>query len=158
MYCGTAALKPLEMDSGLQCQSCGECVYINSKPSVLGAISADSKVLLVSDHTDGRSWGLPGGFLNHGEDPAKGLRREIKEELDIEVEIGKLIDAKISPYGDKGEFSLILFYLIEKYDANFKASNEISHVKWFAFDDLPNFNSSEVKELTITLPDLMENS
>lgn len=30
------------------------------------------------------TWSLPGGGLDHGEDPIAGLERELKEELDIE--------------------------------------------------------------------------
>ena len=31
-------------------------------------------------------WGLPGGFLEKGEQPDDGIRREIREEIDLELE------------------------------------------------------------------------
>ncbi len=31
-------------------------------------------------------WGVPGGFLTKGEQPEAGLRRELREEIGIEVE------------------------------------------------------------------------
>lgn len=37
-------------------------------------------------------WEFPGGKIEEGETASQALVREIKEELDIEVEVGKLID------------------------------------------------------------------
>jgi 8-oxo-dGTP diphosphatase len=36
-------------------------------------------------------WFLPGGGLDHGEEPATGLRREFEEETGLEVEVGPLL-------------------------------------------------------------------
>lgn len=57
-------------------------------------------ILVVKENQD--TWSLPGGGLDHGEMPEDGVRRELKEELDID-------DAKV-----KGIRRTLTFELSEK--------------------------------------------
>ncbi len=155
-YCGADALKPLEIDSGYRCDACGKYHYLNSKPSVSAIITRHDRVLLVSDSASAEFWGLPGGFLNHGEDPIAGLYREIREELNITIEVGRLVDARVAPYDEEGEFSLILYYLIKRYDADFQPSGEIHHADWFDIANPPNLRSANSERFMRGLPDLLK--
>jgi 8-oxo-dGTP pyrophosphatase MutT (NUDIX family) len=54
----------------------------------------DGRVLLVRAApwlTVAGQWFLPGGGLDHGEDPVAGLRREFAEETGLAVDIGALL-------------------------------------------------------------------
>src|SRR5882762_9485356 len=54
-----------------------------------GAVITDShgRVLLLKHRfRPGDSWGMPGGFIEVGEQPEEALRRELREEIGLEVE------------------------------------------------------------------------
>jgi 8-oxo-dGTP diphosphatase len=59
-----------------------------------GVIVQDGKYLITRRYDDshqGGLWEFPGGKREEGETLVECLRREIKEELDLEVEVGQLL-------------------------------------------------------------------
>jgi 8-oxo-dGTP pyrophosphatase MutT (NUDIX family) len=56
---------------------------------VIGIVHDDSGRVLVLEHRfrTPHAWGLPGGYINHGETFGAGLVREIKEEVGIDIAI-----------------------------------------------------------------------
>src|SRR3989344_959473 len=68
-------------------QNCEICAFNNPKVTVTAIIIKDNKLLLLKRNKDPfkGKWDLPGGFLNQNEQPSDGLKRELKEELNIEV-------------------------------------------------------------------------
>ena len=61
---------------------------------VAAVIRKDDKIFATQrgygEFKDG--WEFPGGKIEEGETPEQALAREIKEELDTEIQVGKLID------------------------------------------------------------------
>lgn len=76
---------------------------------VSAALTIEQGKLLVTqrkkDASHGLLWEFPGGKVEEGEDPRGALRRELKEELDVEVEVGRLFDAVFYSYP---EFPILL--------------------------------------------------
>ncbi len=68
---------------------------------VNAVITNDAGEVLIFHHTYRKTpWGIPGGFLGD-EDPAEGLRREVREESGMELEITGIIDSRrvVNVYG-----------------------------------------------------------
>jgi 8-oxo-dGTP pyrophosphatase MutT (NUDIX family) len=59
--------------------------------SAKGVLLGEEGVVLLENERG--QWELPGGKLEIGESPEECLAREIREELDLEPEIGPLLDA-----------------------------------------------------------------
>lgn len=64
--------------------------------AVIRAVNKEGKPIIFAtqrgygEFKDG--WEFPGGKIEPGETPQEALKREIKEELDTEIQVGKLID------------------------------------------------------------------
>ena len=62
---------------------------------VVAAIILDKEKIFATQRGYGEfkdGWEFPGGKMEQGESPQQALIREIKEELDTEIEVGELID------------------------------------------------------------------
>jgi len=97
---------------------------LSFRPAVYGVIIKNGKILL-SKQWDGYSF--PGGAIELGETILESVKRELKEETGLNVEVGKLIDCKESffklPYSDKFVHSILLFYMCEIIDGDLSLDN-----------------------------------
>lgn len=94
--------------------------------------NGDGKVLLLEHVLRPRSgWGMPGGFLERGEQPEDGIRREIREETGLELD--SLNNIRTRTIGSHIEF---IFFATTQTDPKF-LSREIIQWKWFDPDGLP---------------------
>jgi len=124
------------------CQKCKFKFYQNSKPTA-SAIFANERgqILLlkraIKPHFG--KWDICGGFLKNGEDPIVGLKREVREELGVEVEVGDFLTAIGDHYGNVEDdfYTLNLFYICKLYDNNFQLDQENSQARWFSRDEVP---------------------
>jgi 8-oxo-dGTP diphosphatase len=85
---------------------------------VAAALTVEKGKILVTQRKKDSSWGLlwefPGGKVEEGEDPRRALRRELKEELDVEADVGGLFDAVFHLYPASPILLLIYRCRIEK--------------------------------------------
>lgn len=60
-----------------------------------GVVIIDGRAVLIRRGNEPRKgeWSIPGGKLELGETLAEGVRREVREETGLEVEVGELIEA-----------------------------------------------------------------
>jgi len=126
----------------LFCSSCDFVFFQNSKPTAAALITDNQeRILLVKRKIDPfkNYWDLPGGFLELAEEPKKGLAREMKEELGIEIKISSFFDIIIDGYHDNGIkiATLNIYYLAKISSGKPKPDSDISAFKWFAKKDIP---------------------
>lgn len=62
----------------------------------VGVVFNDAGQILLVEHVfrPNFPWGLPGGWIEAGEDPAAAVRRELEEELQLQVEVKRLLLCK----------------------------------------------------------------
>jgi len=84
-------------------------------------------------------WGLPGGSLDHGEQPGDAAVREMFEETGIALEIEKLLLVKSWKPDRVG-----MYYLCRIKEGEFQPSEEVSEIGYFSKDNLPDVRPMDV--------------
>ena len=119
--------------------------------TVRGIIKNDSgEILIVKRHpkskTDPEMWELPGGKVERGEFFADALVREIKEETNLDVEIGDFCEAVQNDYSHKRTVQLMM-YLIN-VEGEVKISDEHTEFMWASIEKIKTLEiSTSLKKL-----------
>ena len=125
----------------LICSKCKFIFYQNSKPTASVLLTRGNKVLLARRSIKPKLnyWDVPGGFLEEGEDPISGLRREIREELNLEIKNIKLLGIYIDEYWTAGlkEKTLNIYYLAQIKSGKIRCADDVAEVKWFEKNKTP---------------------
>jgi ADP-ribose pyrophosphatase YjhB (NUDIX family) len=105
----------------------------NFTASVAAIIQNEKGEVLLLDHVlrPASGWGIPGGFLDFGEQPIDAVKRELREETGLELK-----DVKIYRVRTIGRHIEILFSAGAVGEASVK-SREISGLGWFKVEEMP---------------------
>ena len=101
-----------------------------------GGVVLDEKgrvLLLEHVFRAGNGWGVPGGFVERGEQPDDALRRELREEVGLELDSVEVAFVRLLKRSSHLE---IIFRCRAQGNAD-PRSREIKSASWFALDALP---------------------
>lgn len=91
----------------------------------------------------GGGWGIPGGFIQSGEQPEAAIRRELREEIGLEVENIQVVFVRALERHKQIE---VIFRC--RPQSNFQPqSREIIRAEWFRLDALPPSLSDDQRGL-----------
>lgn len=122
-----------------QCQQCSAIHYKNSKPTSSVLAIKDDKVLLIKRGIEPYKgwWDIPGGFLNSGEHPEDGAKREFLEETGLEVRLTKMLGFWMDTYGPIDIDILNILYAAEVTGGIEQPSTDAVEIGWFPLNQLP---------------------
>jgi len=101
-----------------------------------GAIitNKDGRVLLLKHRfRPSPGWGIPGGFIEHGEQPEAAVRRELREEVELELTDVKLFATRAF----KEPKQIEILFTARAIDDTERLNFEIQKAAWFSVDELP---------------------
>ena len=113
--------------------------------TVRGVIKNNNEeILIVKRHpkskTDPEMWELPGGKVEDGEYFTKALVREIKEEVNLDCEVGDLCEAVQNDYSNKRTVQLYMH--LDNVNGDVKISDEHTEFMWASIDMLKSLEIS----------------
>jgi ADP-ribose pyrophosphatase YjhB (NUDIX family) len=120
--------------------------------AVAAVIFNEHGQLLLCEHTYRRKhpWGLPGGDLKFGEDPAEGVKRELYEETGLRAEGVRLLLVENSDV----IHHIGLVYLCSGVSGRFVPNEEVASMRYFDLAALPEFPEMQRRTIDLILETL----
>jgi NAD+ diphosphatase len=144
--CGESTIKHPD-EYAKVCPKCGHISYPRLCPAVIVAVTKGDKLLLASNKNfTSNMYSVLAGFVEAGETLEECVKREIREEVGIEVKNIKYFGSQSWPFPN----SYMLAFTAEHKSGEIKIDeNEIADARWFGIDEMPNIpgNLSISREL-----------
>lgn len=115
------------------CSNCGYIDWANPAPVAAAVLLYEKQIVLVKNRREDRNWGLPGGFVEPGENAEEGVLREIFEETGVNGKVTEMLWT-YPMLRTKKSFLLIVFE-VQRVDGELKAGDEIADVRRVDFQD-----------------------
>lgn len=137
--CG-GELGPEDADYGRRCDRCDRSWYRNMAPTAGAAIVRDGRALATVRARDPEKGRLdvPGGFLRPDEHPIDALKREVKEELGIEIDadVSDVLSMVPHAYGDRGDMVLSLGFRARWISGDAIPGDDVAGIRWLTLEEL----------------------
>jgi len=136
-YCGRCG-NPTEIlpaERAVRCQTCEIALYPRISPCIIVLVTR-GEYLLLARHTRYRRpmYSTLAGFIEAGENAEQCLRREVREEVGIDVDDIRYFDSQAWPFPSQ----LMLGYFADYRSGNICCDpREIAEADWYHYTDLP---------------------
>lgn len=132
--CG-AAFENDKKETALNCPACSFKLYPRIEPCVIVLISRGDEILLVKNKRATRDfYSCIAGFMELGESAVEAVRREVKEEVGLEIKNIKAVGSQSWPFPDQ----LMLAFTADWQSGDLVLQEEeIAEARWFKRDALP---------------------
>jgi len=109
-------------------------MFTMTKLPTVGLIALKDNKILLAFSKNKKAWYLPGGKIDANETAVQALRREVKEELNMDVDPDKLkfyCHISVEAYGEKEQLMMEQDCFLYEIDQNIVPGNEIEAVAYF---------------------------
>ncbi|MDD3335587.1 MAG: NAD(+) diphosphatase [Eubacteriales bacterium] len=136
-FCGVCGhgLQPCETERALRCPECGELFFPMIAPAVIVAITCGDSILLARNvRSEANHYALVAGYVEVGETIEHAVRREVWEEVGLELGAIRYIGDQ--PWGVSGS---LMFAFHAEADCNAPITlqaSEIADAKWVRREEL----------------------
>lgn len=138
--CPRCGARLAHSDASVTCPECGLSVHASPAPTASALlVDPDGRVLLTrraGDPGEGL-WDLPGGFLEEGEDALGALARELREELGVEIQPGRLVGSLPDRYGEGGPWTINFYWEARVVSGEPSAADDVADARWVPREELP---------------------
>lgn len=133
--CGTET-ETLESELAKRCPNCGMTFHPRLSPAAIMLVWRDSELLLArSPHFVKGMYSALAGFVEPGESIEQTVRREVREEVGVEVGEVRYFGSQPWPFPN----SLMIGFLAEYESGELHVDpDEIEDAKWFSLGELPS--------------------
>jgi NAD+ diphosphatase len=137
-FCGQCghATQFADDERAKRCPECGHTSYPRISPAVIVAVVKDERELLLAHakRFPKDLYSVIAGFVEPGETFEEAIRREVKEEVNIDVTDIRYFGSQPWPFPD----SLMVAFTAKYAGGKIRVDNvEITHAGWYTADNLP---------------------
>lgn len=123
----------------LTCTSCSYIFYENPVVGVAAIILNNNKQILLGRRTGGKYsglWCIPCGYLEYDEDVYDGIKREFKEETNLDIELISLFTVQ-SNFHDPKRHTVGIWFRAQIKGGEMMAGDDLDEVAYFNLDNSP---------------------
>ena len=136
--CGTATERALH-ERSTRCPACGLSAYPRLAPAIIVIVERGDEILLGQGRGFGGMYSALAGFVEPGEGLEETVRREVREEVGVEVGDIRYFASQPWPF----PHSLMIGFFATWSSGDIKVDGEeIVDAAWFRADDLPSIPPS----------------